>query len=88
MSSAENGLIRSVETEDAVEAMTEAVHIMEDREPKKKARLLSKFLSNVGSIVEEIVTRKQNLAEEALKVKLNLSKGIIDAKKDLVQHFI
>merc|ERR1712062_676383 len=88
MSSAENGLIRSVETEDVVETMTEAVHIIEDREPKKKARLLSKFLSNVGSIVEEIVTRKQNLAEEALKVKLNLSQGIIDAKKDLVQHFI
>merc|ERR1711997_967348 len=91
MSSADNGLMRSVETEDEVEAVTEAVNAMaslDDREPKKKARLLSKFLSNVGSAVEKIVTRKQNLAEEALKVKLNLSKGIIDAKKDLVQRFI
>ena len=91
MSSAENGLIRSVEAEEEIEANTEAVNVMasvDDREPKKKARLLTKFLSKVGSVVEEIVTRKQNLAEEALKVKLNLSQGIIDAKKDLVQHFI
>ena len=88
MSSAENGLIRSVETEDEVEAVTEAVNDIDDREPKKKGRLLDKFLSNVGSVVEKIVTRKQNIAEEALKVKLNLSQGIIDAKRDLVQHFI
>jgi len=92
MSSAENGLTRSAEAEEEIEANTEAVvNVMasiDDREPKKKARLLAKFLSNVGSVVEEIVDRKQNLAEEALKVKLNLSQGIIDAKKDLVQHFI
>ena len=91
MSSAENGLTRSVETEDEIEANTEAVNglaSVDDRAPKKKARLLAKFLSNVGSVVEEIVTRKQNLAEEALKVKLNLSQGMIDAKNDLVQHFI
>ena len=91
MSSAENGLIRSVEVEEEMEAVTEAVNIMssvDEREPKKKGRLLSKFLSRVGSVVEEIVTRKKNLAEEALAVKLNISQGIIDAKKDLVQHFI
>merc|ERR1712110_471003 len=91
MSSAESGLIRIVEAEEEIEANTEAVNglaSVDDREPKKKARLLAKFLSNVGSVVEEIVTRKQNLAEEAFKVKLNLSQGIIDAKKDLVQHFI
>jgi len=91
MSSAENGLIRSVEVEEEVEAVTEAVNIMssvDEREPKKKGRLLSKVLSRVGSVVEEIVTRKKNLAEEALEVKLNISQGIIDAKKDLVQHFI
>lgn len=88
MNSAENDLIRNVETEE-VEANTEAVIAsVEEREPKKKARLLTKLLSSVGSVVEEIVTRKQNLVGEALKVKLNLSQGIIDAKKDLVQHFI
>jgi len=88
MNSAENDLIRNVETEE-VEANTEAVMAsVEEREPKKKARLLTKLLSSVGSVVEEIVTRKQNLVGEALKVKLNLSQGIIDAKKDLVQHFI
>jgi len=83
--------VESVEPEGELEAQTEAVHVLaspEDREPKKKARLLTKIISSVGSVVEEIVTRKQNLAEGALKVKLNLSKGIIDAKKDLVQHFI
>jgi len=88
MDSAENDLIRNLEREE-VEANTEAVMAsVEEREPKKKARLLAKLLSGVGSVVEEIVTRKQNLVGEALKVKLNLSKGIIDAKKDLVQHFI
>merc|ERR1711981_328115 len=89
MSSAENGLIRSVDAGEEVEAITEAVNISDDeREPKKKGRLLSKFLRRVGSVVEEIVSRKKNLAEEALKVKLNLSQGIIDAKKDLVQHVV
>ena len=93
MSSVEaHGPVRSVEPEEEVEAQTEAVTVVlpsvEDREPKKKARFLSKILSSVGSVVEEIVTTKQNLAEEALKVKLNLSRGILDAKKDLVQHFI
>merc|ERR1712038_515040 len=81
MDSAENDLIRNLEREE-VEANTEAVMAsVEEREPKKKARLLAKLLSGVGSVVEEIVTRKQNLVGEALKVKLNLSKGIIDAKK-------
>merc|ERR1712242_579313 len=93
MSSVEkHGPVRSVEPEEEVEAQTEAVTVVlpsvEDREPKKKARFLSKILSSVGSVVGEIITTKQNLAEEALKVKLNLSRGILDAKKDLVQHFI
>merc|ERR1712242_588822 len=93
MSSVEkHGPVRSVEPEEEVEAQTEAVTVVlpsvEDREPKKKARFLSKILSSVGSVVGEIITTKQNPAEEALKVKLNLSRGILDAKKDLVQHFI
>jgi len=85
--SGSDGLIRSVEEGDEIEAITEAVNIMssdDEREPKKKGRLLSKILSSVGSVVEEIVTRKRNLVEEALKMKLNLSQGIIDAKKALV----
>ena len=85
--SGSDGLIRSVEEGDEIEAITEAVNIMssdDEREPKKKGRLLSKILSSVGSVVEEIVTRKRNLVEKALKMKLNLSQGIIDAKKALV----
>merc|ERR1711997_90307 len=90
MSSVEaHGPVRSVEPEEEVEAQTEAVTVvLPSVEDKKKARFLSKILSSVGSVVEEIVTTEQNLAEEALKVKLNLSRGILDAKKDLVQHFI
>merc|ERR1712156_51224 len=85
--SGSDGLIRNVEEGDEIEAITEAVNIMssdDEREPKKKGRLLSKILSSVGSVVEEIVTRKRNLVEEALKMKLKLSQGIIDAKKALV----
>jgi len=91
MDPAENELIRNEprREREEVEANTEAVMAsVEEREPKKKARLLTKLLSGVGSVVEEIVTRKQNLVGEALKLKLNLSQGIIDAKKDFVQHFI
>merc|ERR1712241_171169 len=85
--SGSDGLIRNVEEADEIEAITEAVNIMssdDERKPKKKGRLLSKILSSVGSVVEEIVTRKRNLVEEALKMKLKLSQGIIDAKKALV----
>merc|ERR1712156_785018 len=56
--SGSDGLIRSVEEGDEIEAITEAVNIMssdDEREPKKKGRLLSKILSSVGSVVGEIV---------------------------------
>merc|ERR1712165_356398 len=54
-----SGDLRSVEIGSAMEeemsSADNGLASVDDREPKKKARLLAKFLSNVGSVVEEIV---------------------------------
>ena len=69
-----------VDEEMAMEMTSDSESV--EREPKT-TRIISKLMKTLGSAVGGVVRIKQNLADQAIKAKLNLSKGLIEAKKNL-----